>query len=48
MFVGIVILALGVLLLLRNLDVIYGDIWKYFWPAVIIAIGISILVKKRK
>lgn len=48
MFVGLVILALGVLFLLENLGVLNGDIWDYLWPLAIIALGISILVKKRK
>jgi len=48
MFVGFVILALGVFFLLKNLDVISGDIWDYLWPAAIIALGISILFKKRR
>lgn len=48
MFVGLVILALGVLFLLENLGVLTGDIWEYLWPVAIIALGISILVKKRK
>ncbi|MGB5138786.1 MAG: DUF5668 domain-containing protein [Candidatus Zixiibacteriota bacterium] len=48
MFVGLVILALGVLFLLENLGVLHGDIWEYLWPVAIIALGISILVKKRK
>jgi hypothetical protein len=48
MFIGFVILALGVLFLLKNLGVIYGDIWDYLWPAAIIALGISIIFKKRR
>jgi hypothetical protein len=48
MFIGFVILALGVLFLLKNLGVIYGDLWDYLWPAAIIALGISIIFKKRR
>ena len=48
MFVGIVVLALGVLFLLRNLGVISGDIWDFLWPIAVIALGISILFKKRR
>lgn len=47
MFVGFIILALGVFFLLKNLGVISGDIWEYLWPTAIIALGISILFKKR-
>ena len=48
MFVGIVVLALGVLFLLRNLGVISGDILDFLWPIAVIALGISILFKKRR
>lgn len=48
MFVGSIVLALGVLFLLRNLGVISGDIWGWLWPAAIMALGISILTKKRR
>ncbi len=47
MVFGFVILALGVLFLLRNLGVVRGDIWDFLWPIAIIALGISILFKKR-
>ncbi len=48
MFFGFVILALGVLFLLRNLGVVSGDIWDFLWPIAVIALGISILFKKRQ
>ena len=47
MLFGFVILALGVLFLLRNLGVVSGDIWDLMWPIAVIALGISILLKKR-
>ncbi len=48
MFIGFVLLALGVLFLLKNLDIIYGDIWDYLWPIALIALGVSIIFKKRR
>ena len=38
---GIIIIAIGVLFLLRNLDIFYFDsIWQ-FWPVILIVIGVS-------
>src|ERR1051325_1665773 len=42
---GLIIGGIGTVFLLRNLGYIYGDIWEYIWPAVLIAVGLSILVK---
>jgi hypothetical protein len=42
---GIMIGGVGVVFLLRNLGYIYGDVWPYLWPGIIIAVGLSILVK---
>lgn len=42
---GLFIGGLGAVFLLRNLGYIYGNIWQYVWPGVLIAIGLSILVK---
>ncbi len=47
MFVGVLIFMLGVLLLLQQLDIIRGGVWEYFWPAAVIAIGISMIVRHR-
>jgi len=42
---GIIIGGLGTVFLLRNLGYIYGNIWEYIWPAILISVGLSILVK---
>ena len=47
MFCGVLILLLGTLLLLQQLDIIHGGIWEYFWPVAVIAIGISMIVRNR-
>lgn len=44
MFAGLLLLLLGVLLLLKQMDIIQEGIWDYFWPAAIIAVGISMIV----
>ena len=42
---GLIIGGIGTVFLLRNLGYIYGNIWEYIWPGVLIAVGLSILVK---
>jgi hypothetical protein len=48
MFIGFFLLALGILFLLKNLDVIHGDIWQVLWPLLIIAFGASLVFRKRR
>lgn len=48
MFVGIFLLALGVLFLLRNGGAIHGETWDLIWPLLIVAFGFSLIFKKRK
>ena len=43
MFVGLLLLLLGTLLLLDQLGIIRGGVWDYFWPASIIAVGLSMI-----
>jgi len=45
MWIGIFLLCLGTLYLLRNLHIIYGDIWDWAWPLLLICIGLGILFK---
>ena len=42
---GLLISGIGTVFLLRNLGYFYGDVWSYLWPGILIAIGLSILVK---
>jgi hypothetical protein len=42
---GLIIGGIGTVFLLKNLGYIYGDIWQYLWPGILIAVGLSILVK---
>ena len=44
MVFGFIILAIGVLILLRKLDIFYPD-WILSWPMILIAIGVISLVK---
>jgi predicted membrane protein len=42
---GAVIAGLGVLLLLQNLGLIHGDIWRFVWPVILIAVGLGMLIR---
>ena len=42
---GLIIGGIGTVFLLRNLGYIYGNIWQYLWPGILIAVGLSILVR---
>ncbi|MEO8100363.1 MAG: DUF5668 domain-containing protein [Acidobacteriota bacterium] len=42
---GLIVGGLGVLFLLRNLGIIYGNVWGFIWPAFFIAIGLSLLFR---
>lgn len=42
---GLIIAGIGTIFLLRNLGYIYGNIWPYLWPGILIAFGLMILVK---
>ncbi|WP_339700012.1 DUF5668 domain-containing protein [Algoriphagus aquimarinus] len=44
MVFGFIILAVGVLILLRKLDVFYPD-WLLSWPMILIGVGVITLVK---
>ena len=48
MFIGILLLLFGVLLLLDQLGIIYGDFWDYLWPVALIALGGSMIFEHRK
>jgi len=48
MFLGILLLLLGVLMLLSKMGVISADFWGYVWPAAIIALGLSMVFKHSK
>lgn len=48
MFVGILLLAFGVLLLMKEMGIIYGNIWDYIWPIALIALGLDFIVSERR
>jgi hypothetical protein len=48
MFFGVLLIIMGVLMLSDQLGLLHGDMWDYFWPTVIIAIGISMIFKHKR
>lgn len=45
---GLVLIAIGVLFLLKNIGVLEGIDWGIIWPLAIIAIGLNLFLKKRQ
>lgn len=46
---GIVLIAVGSIFLLHDLRIIYiRDIWHIFWPALIILIGVSLILRRNR
>jgi predicted membrane protein len=43
--VGGVMVFVGVIFLLENLGLIHGNVWRYLWPLVLIAVGLGLLVR---
>lgn len=48
MFAGVLLLLLGLLMLLQKMDIITGSVWDYFWPVVVVAIGLHLILKGRR
>lgn len=46
MFFGILLLLIGVLLLLERLGYLRGPIWSYLLPSGVIALGLSMILKR--
>jgi hypothetical protein len=46
-FIGLILIAVGVFALLVKLDVLSGSLWSYVWPSIIIALGLSFLWGRR-
>jgi hypothetical protein len=48
MFVGILLLTLGVLMILDKMGIIYGSVWDYLWPVALIALGVDFIFKHNR
>jgi uncharacterized membrane protein HdeD (DUF308 family) len=45
MFIGVLLLVMGILAILEKTGVIQGSFWDYLWPVALIALGIDFLFK---
>jgi len=43
MFIGLVLLTIGLIALLVKLGVLTGSIWSYTWPAILIILGLLLI-----
>jgi uncharacterized membrane protein len=48
MFVGLIIIVIGLVLLMQNMGFVGPEIWNVIWPSLIILFGISLLMKRRR
>lgn len=42
---GLILVILGVLVLLEKMNIIQGDFWGFFWPVVLIVLGLNMMKK---
>jgi len=47
MFWGTILVVIGLIALLKNLGFITAGVWEVTWPILLIALGVSLLAKKR-
>ena len=48
MFIGLVLVAVGIIALLVKLGVLTGSIWSYAWPIILIVLGLGFLFGWRR
>ncbi|MBI2980462.1 MAG: hypothetical protein HYY41_06540 [Chloroflexi bacterium] len=46
MFFGLVLIAIGVIMLLIKLGILSGSVWGYAWPIILIILGLSFLGRR--
>jgi hypothetical protein len=46
MFFGLLIILIGALLLLNNWGLLEGGFWGWFWPLLLVVIGLSIILRR--
>ena len=42
---GAIVAFVGAVFLVRNLGLIHGSVWNFFWPVILIAIGLALLAR---
>lgn len=45
---GFIIIILGILFLLVNLNIITEGVWDIFWPLLLIVLGVGLIIKKKR
>ena len=48
MFIGLVLVAIGIIALLVKLGILTGSIWGYAWPIILIILGLVFLFGWRR
>jgi uncharacterized membrane protein len=48
MFIGLIIIVIGLVLLMQNMGLVGPDIWNVIWPSLIILFGISLIMKRKR
>jgi hypothetical protein len=44
---GFLLIIIGIIVLLKNLGFISGNVWDIFWPALLIVVGLSLVLRRR-
>ena len=44
MFIGLVLVIVGLIFLLEQTGIITGSVWNYVWPCIVIALGLSMIL----
>ena len=47
MFLGLILLVIGIVYLVKNLGFISGAAWSIIWPIILVVIGLSIVLKRK-
>jgi len=48
MIFGLILVALGIIFLLQNLNIITGRAWEIIWPIIVTLIGVGFFVRHLK
>jgi len=47
MFLGLLVFVVGVIFLFQNLGYIGGNVWNIIWPALVIVVGLSMIMRPK-
>jgi hypothetical protein len=48
MIVGSILIVIGVIALAVKMGLLSGSIWSYVWPSILIILGLSLLIRRRR